>query len=69
MVRRLGVANKEVSTKFQVQSYQSLTKPNPDFIDSRAQSLLAEVDAERTVIEARLQQPARPIDDAFARSR
>ena len=36
---------------------------------ARVQSLIAEVDAERTVIEARLQELARRIDDAFARSR
>ena len=32
-------------------------------------SLIAEVDAERTVIEARLQELSRRIDEAFARSR
>jgi hypothetical protein len=36
---------------------------------ARVQSLIAEVDAERTVIEARLQELSRRIDEAFARSR
>lgn len=36
---------------------------------ARVQSLIAEVDAERTVIEARLQELSRRIDEAYARSR
>ncbi len=36
---------------------------------ARVQSLIAEVDAERTVLEARLQELSRRIDEAFARSR